>query len=115
MDGIPALDLWDLVIEGLHSSSNQPKKSKENVQGNLLHDTPSRKHTKNQGKTQLNITHHSAVQEQDHIRKEVVQKSICDDVSTSTRRLVRESQSGTRDGILSQLLTKSHNSKLILQ
>ena len=23
MDGIPALDLWDLVIEVLHSSSNQ--------------------------------------------------------------------------------------------
>ena len=31
MDGIPALDLWDLVVEVLHSSSNQPKKSKENV------------------------------------------------------------------------------------
>ena len=43
MDGIPALDLWDL--------SNQPKKSNENVQGNLLHDTPSRKYTKNQVKT----------------------------------------------------------------
>ena len=32
MDGIPTLDLWDLDIEVLHSSSNQPKKSKENVQ-----------------------------------------------------------------------------------
>ena len=53
MDGVPALDLWDLVIEVLHSSSNQPKKSKENVQGNLLHDTPSRKHTKNQVKTPI--------------------------------------------------------------
>ena len=51
MDGIPALDLWDLVIEALPSSSNQPKKSKENVQGNLLHDTPSRKQTKNHIKT----------------------------------------------------------------
>ena len=40
MDGIPALDLWDMVIEVLHSSSNQLKKSKENVQGNLLRDTP---------------------------------------------------------------------------
>ena len=39
VDGIPALDLWALVIEVLHSSANQPKKSKENVQGNLLHDT----------------------------------------------------------------------------
>ena len=51
MDGIPALDLWDLVIEVFHSSSNQPKKSKGRVQGNLPHDTPSRKHTKNQVKT----------------------------------------------------------------
>ena len=33
MDGIPALDLWDLVIEVLHTSSNQAKKSKENAQG----------------------------------------------------------------------------------
>ena len=48
MDGIPALDLWDSVIEVLHSSSNQNKKSKENVHGNLLHDAPSRKHAKNQ-------------------------------------------------------------------
>ena len=53
MDGIPALDLWDLVTEVLHSSSNQPKKSKENVQRNLLHDTPSRKQTKNQVKTPI--------------------------------------------------------------
>ena len=36
MDGIPALDLWDLVIGVLHSSSNQPKTSKKNVQGHLL-------------------------------------------------------------------------------
>ena len=40
MDGIPALDLWDLVIEVLHSSSNQLKNSNEKVQGNRLHDTP---------------------------------------------------------------------------
>ena len=53
MDGIFALDLLDLVIEVLHASSKQPKKSKENVQGNLLHDTPSRKHTKNQVKTPI--------------------------------------------------------------
>ena len=45
MDGIPAFDLLDFVIKVLHSSFNQPKKSKENVQGNLLHDTPSRKHS----------------------------------------------------------------------
>ena len=53
MDGISALDFWDLVVEVLRSSSNQPKKSKENVQGNLMHDTPSRKHTKNQVKTTI--------------------------------------------------------------
>ena len=47
MDGIPALDLWDLVTEVFHSSSNQLGKSIENVQGILLHDTPSRKQTKN--------------------------------------------------------------------
>ena len=53
MDGTPALDIWDLVIEELHSSPDQSKKSKENVQGNLLHDTPSRKQTKNQVKTPI--------------------------------------------------------------
>ena len=31
MDGIPALDLWELVTEVLHSSSKQPEKSKEKV------------------------------------------------------------------------------------
>ena len=53
MDGIPALDLWQLVIEVLHSSSNHAKKSEENVQGKLLQDTSSRKHTKNQVKTPI--------------------------------------------------------------
>ena len=53
MDGIPAFDLLDFVIKVLHSSSNQAKKSKKNVQGNLLHDTPSRKHNKNHVKTPL--------------------------------------------------------------
>ena len=33
MNGIPALDLWDLVIEVLHSSSNQHKKSKRQCAG----------------------------------------------------------------------------------
>ena len=45
MDGIHPLDLWDLVTEVLPSSSDQRKTSKENVQGNLLHGTPSRKNT----------------------------------------------------------------------
>ena len=43
MFGIPALDLWDLIVEVLRSSSNQSQKSKENVQGDLLRDTSSRK------------------------------------------------------------------------
>ena len=51
MDGIPALDLLDLVIKVLHSSSNQSKTFKENVQGNLPHDIPSRKQTKNKVQT----------------------------------------------------------------
>ena len=45
MDGIPTLDLLDLVIEVLHSSSNQFTKPKERVQGDLLRDTSSSKHT----------------------------------------------------------------------
>ena len=56
MDGIPALDLWDLVIEVLGSSSNQPQKSKGKVQGNLVHDTPPRKHTNSQ--TMAEIQYH---------------------------------------------------------
>ena len=32
MDGIPALDIWDFVIGVLRPSSNQSKRSKENVQ-----------------------------------------------------------------------------------
>ena len=53
MDGILALDLWDLVIEVFHSFPNQLKKSKDGVQGNLLRDTPSNKHTQNQAKTPI--------------------------------------------------------------
>ena len=53
MEGNPALDLWGLVFEVLHSSSNQPKKSKDNVQRNLLHDKPSRKQTKTHVKTPI--------------------------------------------------------------
>ena len=46
--------IW--LLEMLHSSSNQPKKSKEKVQGNLLRDTLSRKHTNSQVKTPI---HHN--------------------------------------------------------
>ena len=51
MDGIPALDLWDLVIGMFHASPNQLKKSKGRAQGNMLRNTPSNKHTHNQTKT----------------------------------------------------------------
>ena len=41
MDGIPALDLWDLVIEVFHFSPNQINKSKDQEsQGNLSRNTP---------------------------------------------------------------------------
>ena len=33
MDGIPALDLWDFVVELLHSTSEIQRK----MRGNLLH------------------------------------------------------------------------------
>ena len=45
----PALDLWDLVVEVLHSSSNQPK-----AQGNLLRDKHFKKHSKERTKKQSN-------------------------------------------------------------
>ena len=40
MDGIPALDLWDLVIEVFHSPPNQINKSEgQESQGNLSRNT----------------------------------------------------------------------------
>ena len=50
MDGIPALDLWDLVLEVFHSSPNQLNITKGQVQGNLSRDTTSNTHTQNQTK-----------------------------------------------------------------
>ena len=47
MDGIPALDLWDLVAEVFHSSTNQLNNSKGQVQGNWSRDTTSNKHIQN--------------------------------------------------------------------
>ena len=46
MDGIPAPDLWELVTEVFHSSTNQFKKSKGRAQGNLSRN----KHTQIQTK-----------------------------------------------------------------
>ena len=51
MDGIPALDLWDLVVEVLHSSSHQAQGHKEQARGNLQRNRPSSKHTNTQIKT----------------------------------------------------------------
>ena len=50
MDGIPALDLWDLVLEVFHSSPNQLNNTKDQVQGNVSRDTTSNKHTENKTK-----------------------------------------------------------------
>ena len=50
MDGIPALDLWDTVIEVFHSSPNQINKSKDQEsQGNLSRNTTI--HMNNQNST----------------------------------------------------------------
>ena len=45
MDGIPAVDLWDLVIEVLHSSQNVP------ASGNRSRDEIQSKHTNTNTKT----------------------------------------------------------------
>ena len=56
MDGIPALDLWNLVIEVFHSSQNQLNDTKGlDVQGNMSRDTKSNKHT--QKKTKVPTQH----------------------------------------------------------
>ena len=48
MDGIPALDLWDLVIEALHSSENLP------VWCDPWRDESQRTHTNTETKKQVN-------------------------------------------------------------
>ena len=50
MDGIPALDLWDVVTEVFLSSPNQFNNSKDQVRGNSSRNTTSNKHTQNQAK-----------------------------------------------------------------
>ena len=51
MDGIPALDLWNLVIEVCHYTQNQSNKAKDSLaQEDLLHRVTSNKRTKNQSK-----------------------------------------------------------------
>ena len=53
MDGTPALYLWDVVSEVLHSSSNQAQGHEEQARGNLQRNRPSSKHTNTQIKTQI--------------------------------------------------------------
>ena len=53
MDGIHALDLWDLIVEVLHSCSNQAKRPKEQARRDLQRNKPSSKHTNTQIKTQI--------------------------------------------------------------
>ena len=49
--GIPALDLWNLVIEVFHYTQNQSNQDKDSLaQGDLLHRVTSSKRTKNQTK-----------------------------------------------------------------
>ena len=50
MDGIPALDLWDLFMEVFHSYPNQLNNTKDQEPGNSSRNTTSNKHTQNQTK-----------------------------------------------------------------
>ena len=48
MDGIPALDIWDLVIEVLLSSSKHVQGHQDRARVNLQCNKPSSKHTNTQ-------------------------------------------------------------------
>ena len=50
MDGIPVLDLWELVLEVFDSSPNQFNNTKDQLRGNWSRNTTSNKHTQNQTK-----------------------------------------------------------------
>ena len=50
IDGIPALDLWDLVKEVFHSFPNQSTKTKDQARGDSSRGTTSNKHTQNETK-----------------------------------------------------------------
>ena len=59
MDGIPALDLWNWVIEVFHCNQNQPSETKDSsAQGNLWHRVMSSTRKKNQ--TQAPTKHDSS-------------------------------------------------------
>ena len=46
-DGIPALDLWDLVREVFHSSPNHLNNTKDRERGDSSRNTTSNTHTQN--------------------------------------------------------------------
>ena len=81
MDGIPALDPWDLVIEVFPSSTNQLKKNNGRVQGDLLRYTPSIKHTKIQTKTPIQHDDHELCKD-DYVPS----KGFCSSCVVSARR-----------------------------
>ena len=56
MDGIPALDLWDFVIEVSHFRPNQLNNTERSSTGNLSRDTKSNKHTQNKPRFQPSTT-----------------------------------------------------------
>ena len=53
MDGIPALDLWNLVVEVLRYSTNQVQRNQERARRDLQHTKPSSRHTNTQTKTRI--------------------------------------------------------------
>ena len=53
MDGIPALDLWNLVVEVLHYSTNQVQRNQERARGDLQHTKPSSRQINTQTKTRI--------------------------------------------------------------
>ena len=70
LDGIPALDLWDLVIEVFRSSPNQSNNTKDQIRGNSSRNTTSNKHTQNQ--TKVPTQHDNfELSDVDHVRDAV--------------------------------------------
>ena len=75
MDGIPALTLWDFVIEVFHSYPTQSKESKYQARGNSLRDTTSNKHTQNQ--TEDPTKHNHELSNVDFVSSNAKSSSFC--------------------------------------
>ena len=56
MDAIPTLDLWDLIIDVMHSKSNQKQNDKQ-ARGDPLHGKVSEKRVNLQCNTQVSQRH----------------------------------------------------------